>query len=301
MPIFNILKNEYDYGQERNLFSFGEFLIKQGNLNEVEKYYRRLADELSHHPDHIIQCYNTLGKLAKDQSNYESRSGSFALLTPQQVGNFYSLFSFVNGSKTETSKNVPTPQVSFLGDILMGLVSSKNLTNSYPAERINYQEIVPFEITQIFGKSKIEENISYYLGILHFLNSPHANIPLKEKLFTHFLSGQDFILALLNSEKIPRQELNALLFQILTNSDLVSQNILTSLKKTSRTTGVDRQVKIFLASFKDWLLLQKENSASRISKVQSERLIKEIETMLRPRIWGVPSSILHGIFIRFGG
>ncbi|CAF2805015.1 unnamed protein product [Rotaria sp. Silwood2] len=69
--IFNILRNEYHYGQDSNLLSFGEFLIKQGYLNEAEKYYLRLIDELSHHPDNMIQCYNALGTLAKDKHYYE--------------------------------------------------------------------------------------------------------------------------------------------------------------------------------------------------------------------------------------
>ncbi|CAF1073745.1 unnamed protein product [Rotaria sp. Silwood1] len=69
--IFNFLINEYNYGQENNIFSFGEFLIKQGCLNEVEKYYIRLIDEFSDHPDNLIQCYNELGKLAKDKHDYE--------------------------------------------------------------------------------------------------------------------------------------------------------------------------------------------------------------------------------------
>ncbi|CAF3367470.1 unnamed protein product [Rotaria socialis] len=70
--IFNILKNEYNYGQERNLFSFGEFLIKENYVDEAENYYRRLIDELSCHPDDIIQCYNTLGRVTKHKHDYES-------------------------------------------------------------------------------------------------------------------------------------------------------------------------------------------------------------------------------------
>lgn len=71
-PLFDTLKNEYSYGQERNIFSFGECLIRQGDLNGAEKYYQRLLNESSTNPDHMIECYNALGKMAKDQYDYES-------------------------------------------------------------------------------------------------------------------------------------------------------------------------------------------------------------------------------------
>lgn len=72
-PIFNTLKTEYHYQQDhQNLFSFGQFLLKQNSFNdEVEKFYLRLLNEYSSETKDRIQCYDILGKLAKDRHNYE--------------------------------------------------------------------------------------------------------------------------------------------------------------------------------------------------------------------------------------
>lgn len=96
-PVFDILKKEYNYDQEKIIFAFGEFLIKLNYLNEAEKYYHRLIDELFHQSDDIIQCYNTLGRLAKLKHDYESSFQWFTKsikLKPQY--DFYLIESYEN-------------------------------------------------------------------------------------------------------------------------------------------------------------------------------------------------------------
>jgi tetratricopeptide (TPR) repeat protein len=68
--IFDNYKN--DDNDDTNLLSFGYLLQKMNRLNETEKYYHRLLDELPDEDERIGCCCLNLGNIAFTKTNYET-------------------------------------------------------------------------------------------------------------------------------------------------------------------------------------------------------------------------------------
>lgn len=69
--VLDHMKNEYGHGETTTL-SFGMVLGEMGKLDEAERYFRRLLNELS--PDHadIAACYHNLGDVLARKGEYQS-------------------------------------------------------------------------------------------------------------------------------------------------------------------------------------------------------------------------------------
>jgi tetratricopeptide (TPR) repeat protein len=67
----DILK-PYQKNQQINILSFGNLLIKMGKLNEAEKFFMRLLNELSNNYQDIADCYYALGCIALEKKNADS-------------------------------------------------------------------------------------------------------------------------------------------------------------------------------------------------------------------------------------
>jgi tetratricopeptide (TPR) repeat protein len=69
--IFEYMKKQYG-DNKTNLLAFGKVLWTMGKLNEAEKYFFRLLNELPKNHEYISYCYRALGNVADDKGDYDT-------------------------------------------------------------------------------------------------------------------------------------------------------------------------------------------------------------------------------------
>ncbi|CAF4329151.1 unnamed protein product [Rotaria sp. Silwood2] len=68
----NKIFQSFKTNEKINILSFGNLLKKMGKLNEAEKYFTRLPNELSDYYHIIADCYYTLGCIEMEKNMYDS-------------------------------------------------------------------------------------------------------------------------------------------------------------------------------------------------------------------------------------